>query len=234
MILLVSALLLTAEPSPAAVRLTRKATVEYNAGEFGQAFLDYQAAYDLEPLPELLFDLAQTQRGLHHWERAAFLYRRYLSAKPQARNRAKVEELLAQVEQKQGEPTPAAAPPDVPAGGPAAPLPPPPPDVPLAAAGEPGPTPSLAKPVASTASGLPLGTRILGGAGGGALLGAGALGLAVLLQPDAVTLQSGTPSHSLTYAHLAAINTEGTFGVGLAVAGAVLIGAAALWWLASP
>lgn len=239
MILLISLLLLNAEPNPAAVRLTRKATVAYNAGEFGQAFLDYQAAYDLEPIPELLFDMGQCQRMLRHPERASFLYKRYLTAKPQARNRAKVEELLAQLEQKVAEATAAAPPPgDVPqAAPPEKPgevVPAAPTDRPAEVAAEPAPASvAVVRPVAS--AGIPLPVAILGGAGAVALLGAGGLGLAVLLQPDTATqLPDGQLEHSLKYTQLVAINTEGSVAAGLAIGGAIAVTAALLWWAVYP
>ena len=242
------AFLLASDPDPVAVKLTRKATVEYNAGEFGRAFLDYQGAYELEPIPELLFDMAQCQRELHHWERADFFYRRYLRERPQARNRAKVEALVAQMqEHAQGTPPKS---PDTPSIAQAPPLPPAPPspsaalrsdrpasstalpstdpmNFPPDASGEAAPPSPVNTQPAGASRGAPAGAWVLGTIGAVALLGGGGLAVAVLLQPD--QLSGNPPMHSLTYGQLLAVNTEGTVAVGLAIGGAVLLGAGVLW-----
>ena len=40
----------------------RKGAIHYHAREYEQAIAEYQAAYQLSPLPDLLFNLAQAYR----------------------------------------------------------------------------------------------------------------------------------------------------------------------------
>ncbi|MHB1844489.1 MAG: tetratricopeptide repeat protein [Deltaproteobacteria bacterium] len=93
------ALALAASPatSQQARVLTHRSIVEYDAGDFEKALADQTRAYELDPLPALLYNLGQCHRALQHWDRAAFFYRRYLARAPQARNRPQVEQLLALV-----------------------------------------------------------------------------------------------------------------------------------------
>src|SRR6185503_6165453 len=48
----------------------------------------------------LLFNIAQSHRQLHQWEPARFNYRQYLNLKPDAPNRAEVEELIGQMQRR--------------------------------------------------------------------------------------------------------------------------------------
>ena len=75
--------------------LTGRATIEYNIGHFEQALELYTKAYEALPTPALLFDLGQCHRMLGKPERAIFFFQGYLRAKPDAPNRALVEQLLA-------------------------------------------------------------------------------------------------------------------------------------------
>ncbi len=103
--LLALALALAPKPSPAqlaeAQTLARRAIAEYDLGRFDDSLRDAQQAYLLDPIPGLLFDVAQAQRALHHWEQAAYSYRAYLRAKPAAKNRAEVEQLITQMDASQ-------------------------------------------------------------------------------------------------------------------------------------
>ena len=49
----------------------------FNRGKFDEARADYQAAYEAEPLPAFLFNIAQCYRNLGDFERAQFFYQRY-------------------------------------------------------------------------------------------------------------------------------------------------------------
>lgn len=108
------ALLLGAPKSPAtreAERLAKKSIVEYNVGDFEAALADVTRAYKLDPVPGLLYNLAQCHRALHHWEKAEFFYRGYLREKPEASNRPTVEALVQEMVAKQQ--APGEAPPEI-------------------------------------------------------------------------------------------------------------------------
>jgi tetratricopeptide (TPR) repeat protein len=75
---------------------------KYTLGDFQEALRLFSEAYDLQPLPGILFNIAQCQRQLGNWERAGFFYRRYLSLSPaRPKNAAEAETLLHEVEAKQ-------------------------------------------------------------------------------------------------------------------------------------
>jgi len=122
----------------------------YNLGHFQEAIPEFEKAYDLDPAPILLFNIAQSHRQNGNKERALFFYRRYLEQEPNADKRADVEQRMKELaqslqqenEQKQKPPTEVSPPPSVP-GAPRtepAPVAPPPPAVvtaPAPPAGEP-------------------------------------------------------------------------------------------------
>ncbi len=76
----------------------------YNLGHFQDAIGDFEKAYDLDPSPIFLFNIAQSHRQLGNKERALFFYRRYLEQAPKAANREDVErrikDLQASVQQE--------------------------------------------------------------------------------------------------------------------------------------
>jgi len=87
----------------AAVRAKAKAHIErgetlYTLHRFDEALVEYQAAYELEPLPSFLVNIAQCLRNLGRFDEALFTLRRYLRVAPKAHDRAKVEELIAKLE----------------------------------------------------------------------------------------------------------------------------------------
>lgn len=75
-----------------------RAAQDYEAGRYLPALEGYTRAYDLSPLPEVLFNIGQCHFQLSSWERAVFFYRAYLRDRPGARNRALVEQLIAEAE----------------------------------------------------------------------------------------------------------------------------------------
>jgi len=75
-------------------QLTSRASVEYDVGHFDQALDLYAKAYERYPKPALLFDIGQCHRLLGHYERAIFFYQGYLRGKPDAANRALVEQFI--------------------------------------------------------------------------------------------------------------------------------------------
>jgi tetratricopeptide (TPR) repeat protein len=93
--------------------LAQRSIVEYDAGDFDKALADAQQAYELDPIPGILFNLGQCHRALRHWDRAEFFYRGYLRKKPDAKNRQEVIALIAEMQAKEKEqaaPPPSAAP----------------------------------------------------------------------------------------------------------------------------
>lgn len=75
-----------------------EAEVHYKSGRFVRALEAYTKAYDLSPVPEVLFNLGQCHFQLKTYERALFFYRGYLRERPNAANRALVMELIAESE----------------------------------------------------------------------------------------------------------------------------------------
>jgi tetratricopeptide (TPR) repeat protein len=92
-----------AVPTENAADLARRAMVEYDAGEFEKALQDATRAYEIDPRPELLFNLGQCHRALGHWKQAEFFYRGFLRQRPDAEARPKVEKLIAKMVDKQEE-----------------------------------------------------------------------------------------------------------------------------------
>ncbi len=78
--------------------LVTRSILEFNSAQFEAALADIKKAYLLDPRPGLLFNLAQCERAMHHWELARFAYQRYLSALPNAPNRAVVQGLIAEMQ----------------------------------------------------------------------------------------------------------------------------------------
>jgi tetratricopeptide (TPR) repeat protein len=100
---LVFAVLLAGAPAPVhdvaadeARALYVEAKTAYDAGRFDDALMGFQAAFAKKPLPGFLFNLGQCERQLGHHDRAIFFFERYLDEKPDAGNRALVEELIAE------------------------------------------------------------------------------------------------------------------------------------------
>jgi len=79
--------------------LAHRSIAEYNGGDFEQALTDMKKAYTLHQGADLLFDLAQCHRALHHWEQAAFFFQGYLREKPNAANRDVAEGLVQEMAQ---------------------------------------------------------------------------------------------------------------------------------------
>lgn len=81
-----------------AKKLFEHASADYEAGHFEDALRDFEAAYELAPVPEILFNLAQCHYELHQPREAAIYYRRYLEARPKAPNAVQVRERLAELD----------------------------------------------------------------------------------------------------------------------------------------
>jgi tetratricopeptide (TPR) repeat protein len=78
--------------------LFEQAEAKFNLGRFEEALVDYQAAYDVEPLPAFLFNIGQCYRNLGNYERAQFYFRRYTALDPRSPNRAAADHLIAEMD----------------------------------------------------------------------------------------------------------------------------------------
>ncbi|HUS66778.1 MAG TPA: tetratricopeptide repeat protein [Kofleriaceae bacterium] len=83
----------------AAKQRAERAAAHYKIGRFAEALTEYTAAYDIAPVPEILFNIGQCHFQLGQFDRAIFFYERYLGDRPDAPNRAQVESLLAEARQ---------------------------------------------------------------------------------------------------------------------------------------
>lgn len=83
-----------------AKRLTEQATLAYKLGHFQEALEDFSMAYGEFSAPLLLFNIGQCYREIGNYERAVFFLQGYLREIPRARNRALVEDLIAECETK--------------------------------------------------------------------------------------------------------------------------------------
>jgi tetratricopeptide (TPR) repeat protein len=112
----------------------RRGETQFAMGQFAAALKQYQAAYELKPLPGFLFNIGQCHRNLGHLEEAIFSFKRYLRLRPDAPNRAAVEELISDLERQLAAQKAVRPPPLPPPPPPAVVLvtpPPPPPPRPL-------------------------------------------------------------------------------------------------------
>jgi tetratricopeptide (TPR) repeat protein len=78
-------------------QLWRQGAVHYNLGEFAAAEWLFERAYAEDPVPEVLFNLCQSRRRLGRYQQAIDSCKRFLEYRPEAPNRALVEELLAEM-----------------------------------------------------------------------------------------------------------------------------------------
>lgn len=89
-------------PSPASVQARREAKElfmkgqqAYQAGDYARAAQLFKEAYDREPAPALLYNLAQTYRVKGDRARAILYYERFLAAKPDSPNADQAKQQLA-------------------------------------------------------------------------------------------------------------------------------------------
>jgi hypothetical protein len=86
-----------ASERPGRVRF-EMAEAKFNLGRFEEAAVDYQAAYEAEPLPAFLFNIGQCYRNLGNYERAQFYFHRYVQLDPRSPHRAEAEQLIAEMD----------------------------------------------------------------------------------------------------------------------------------------
>ncbi len=116
-----------ADPESEAQEHFKRGVKLYNLGHFQEAIPEFEKAYDFDPQPILLFNIAQSHRQNGNKERALFFYRRYLEQEPNTTKRADVEQRMKELaqalqqenEQKQKPPTEVTPPP--PTTGPSTP-----------------------------------------------------------------------------------------------------------------
>lgn len=72
----------------------------YQISSYAQALEEFQKAYKLEPLPELLFNIARCHEVIGKLEEAIRNYKLYIEGKPDAKNRSVVEARIANLEKR--------------------------------------------------------------------------------------------------------------------------------------
>lgn len=97
-----------------AKRFFYSAQTHYRLGEFEQALHDFQDAYRLQQDPALLFNIAQCYKQLGRLDDSIRSYRFYLRDAANVPNRASVEKIIAELEQKIAERDRSAAPTPIP------------------------------------------------------------------------------------------------------------------------
>jgi tetratricopeptide (TPR) repeat protein len=85
-------------PSKWAKTLSDEAAKQFDLGEYEQALQSYKAAYLEKPDPVFLFNIGQCYRLLGKPEEAAGAYKSYLRKRPDAPNRALVEQFIGDAE----------------------------------------------------------------------------------------------------------------------------------------
>jgi tetratricopeptide (TPR) repeat protein len=133
----------------------RAGVAAYERGLLDEAIRSFQRAYELDPAPILLYNIAQSYRKKGESDQAVLFYRRYLEADPQTRNRARVLSRIDELEGRRTSASLAAAAATV--ASPAAPVAPSPSPPPRAALSPAPPVRSAAPEVhAPTAAPAPL------------------------------------------------------------------------------
>jgi tetratricopeptide (TPR) repeat protein len=100
-------------PDPDSVEARKhyqRGMAHFRLREYPQAIEEFQDAYRIHPDPVILFDLGQTHRLAGAPSQALHFYRAYLSAAPEAENRAEVEARIAELEKTPSAPVPTPAP----------------------------------------------------------------------------------------------------------------------------
>jgi hypothetical protein len=120
-------------PKAEARRAYDRGVTEYNLGRFDRAIAEFERAYELDPAPMLLYNLAQAERRAGNLRRAVFLYERFVTQAPTAENagnaRRHIQELSAAIRAEEakppatGEPPPPPVPAAEPEGAPSLELP---------------------------------------------------------------------------------------------------------------
>jgi hypothetical protein len=88
------------KPDPLALARAqlKRAQACYKQGDWACALVGYQAAYEFKPVPDLLFNIAQSRRKQDQLREAALAYRAYLREKPNGALAGEAERLARQCE----------------------------------------------------------------------------------------------------------------------------------------
>jgi tetratricopeptide (TPR) repeat protein len=90
-----------------------RAEIQYKLGRFQEALDAYTRAFEIYPVPALLFDIGQCHRNLKHYDRAIFFFEGYLREETNPARRKLAQQLIAelktQIEKQRA--TPVLAPP---------------------------------------------------------------------------------------------------------------------------
>jgi tetratricopeptide (TPR) repeat protein len=78
----------------------QKGAALFDLERYDDAIKEYEAAYQMKNDPSILFNIAQAHRKAHHVAEAIHFYRAYLARKPNADNRARVDERIAELERE--------------------------------------------------------------------------------------------------------------------------------------
>jgi iron complex outermembrane receptor protein len=70
----------------------------HKLGRFDDAIAEYEVAYELVPLPDILFNIGQCYRNLSNHERAIFFFERFLHESPDATDAPAVRKLIRELE----------------------------------------------------------------------------------------------------------------------------------------
>jgi hypothetical protein len=79
-------------------RFFEKAEAHFRAGVFTDALSEYQAGYDLVPLPGFLINIAQCQRRLGNLNQALITYRKFIMVAPDSRFVPDVKKLIEELQ----------------------------------------------------------------------------------------------------------------------------------------
>lgn len=88
------------DASSLAMEIFEAGSAYYKQGNYEKALEQFEEAYRLDPLPELLYNIGQCHERLQDYRDAIDAYGRYLDADPQAQDRQAVEEKIKNLEQK--------------------------------------------------------------------------------------------------------------------------------------
>jgi len=71
----------------------------YRGGQFADALTEYEAGYELAPLPGFLINIAQCQRRLGNLQQALLSYRKFILVAPDSKFAPEVKSLMGELEQ---------------------------------------------------------------------------------------------------------------------------------------